>query len=450
MPYQSTDQRLPSEKASKLGHLTVIESDWVRSLVNDFENLDDSAQCVSNIAWVKFPHEADALTNIWAVDGSHVVIQSGSPPQKELAYIKTALLRLDKSKIDKIDKKNPHPLQMKRIMDNSALFHSTVLPLNNIRTSKGSNYNSVRNIIFESIKIDENGQYYETLKWLVYEKWLPGNDLKKSPNFDCPHCDLEIAGFLFDEDKMKCPHCNKEVLLTDMLGFHLDMNEESASHSIVSSYMLIVETLMLFTPIRLFWNYQDLNLISNVLFIKDGPLSLSSQYSKIVPLIRDFLQFASDQRRPVHIIGCEKSGKFFDHLMSIRQFSPPLNKENTPCYSVLSHGYIVDEVQRRPRTKNQYGSRTNWGEKVYVKLEPNTCMVLNIPTGNYNNEDVDFPKDSDIIGLARILATIPALISRKYEGALYPIALVNGIASMSNYPSAKILEHFTESNIRRC
>ncbi|MDQ4678444.1 hypothetical protein RCF13_01765, partial [Stenotrophomonas maltophilia group sp. RNC7] len=119
--------------------------------------------------------------------------------------------------------------------------------------------------------------------------------------------------------------------MTDMLGFHLDMIEDSAPDSIASAYMLILETLMIFTPIRLLWNYVDKKLVSNTLFIKDGPLSLSSQYSKLVPNIREFLEFAKIQGRPIHIIGCEKSGKFFDHLMSIEQFAPLQSKGDNVC-----------------------------------------------------------------------------------------------------------------------
>jgi hypothetical protein len=36
----------------------------------------------------------------------------------------------------------------------------------------------------------------------------------------------------------------------------------------------------------------------------------------------------------------------------------------------------------------------------------------------------------------------------KFEGALFPVELANGIASMSNYPSARILERFIEQAVR--
>jgi hypothetical protein len=71
-------------------------------------------------------------------------------------------------------------------------------------------------------------------------------------------------------------------------------------------------------------------------------------------------------------------------------------------------------------------------------------MVLSVPTGNYC-ERGDFPGHGDLIGLDRILATLPGLVSRRFEGGLYPIELANGIASLSSYPSAKVLQRFLES-----
>jgi hypothetical protein len=229
-----------------------------------------------------------------------------------------------------------------------------------------------------------------------------------------------------------------------MIGFHMDMGEESAPDSIASAYMMIMEHLMLFTPIRLCWAHRDMGLLSETLFIKDGPLSLRAQYSKLVPPIRSFLQFAKEEARPVHIIGQEKTGAFADHLASIARFGPPHERGGTPSFAVLSHEYIRREVNRTPNLANPYGMRTNWGEKVYVKLDPGTYLVLNMPTGSYDPRP-SAPSEADLIGLERILATLPSLISHKYEGALFPIELANGISSMSSYPSAKILERFLES-----
>lgn len=440
MPYgQGT--RLPGESASKLGHLSVVQSDWVKALITEFETAKPRESDPSSTVWTTLSLEGTSpLGRVWAVDGSYVSVQSEGTPPREVAFVKTALLTVDRARLDAIDKEHPHPLLLQDVLTGSAIFHATVFPLKNVRTSLGSNYDAVRHIIRDSMRIDEEGAFYETLKWLAYQKWSPHPT--SSPAFNCPHCHTEIqTGLSMDADEGTCPQCGGIVFLTDMLGFHLDMDEDSAPDSVASAYMLMMEHLMLFTAIRVFWVHSDQNLVSETLFIKDGPLTLRSQYSKLVPGIRAFLQHAKDQGRPVHIIGQEKSGAFFDHLGSIARFPPPHDKGEPISFAVLTHDYVRREVYRSPDLQNPYGSRTNWGEKLYVKFDPGTYMVLNVPTGNYIANG-DFPKATDLIGLARILATLPSLVSHKHEGALFPIELANGIASMSSYPSAKILQRF--------
>lgn len=436
----SSHGRLPDEHASKLGHLTVIKSPWVQSLLQNFEETESYKTEYDMSLW----HEFDAgvfapLKYIWAVDGSYASVKSNPPTGKEVAFIKIALLSIDSKKLGKIDKKSPHPLLLQDIMSDSALFHATVLPLKNVKTNLGSNYDAIRHIIYDSISIDEGGQYFQTLKWLSYKKWE--NRENCSPKFDCPHCAKEIPGLPYDTSKGTCPYCGKEILLTDMIGFNLDMEEDGASEKIASSYMLVMEHIMLFTIVRLMWNHTDKNIFSDTLFIKDGPLTLRSQYAKFVPLIREFIEYTKQQGRPLHIVGQEKSGIFRDHLSMISKYVCPQRIGEQPSTAVLTHEYVRKEVYRAGDLVNPYGLRTNWGEKVYVKLEPDTSLVLNIPTGAYS-EEKDFPKPNDLVGLGRIMATLPSLISRKYEGALFPVELANGVASMSSYPSAKILQRF--------
>jgi len=442
MPY-TEGTRLPAESASKLGHLLVVESDWIKALVRDFERSITTDTDTSQTPWMRFdPVGTQPLSKVWAVDGSFVPVRSQEKPPREVAFVKTALLIVDRAKLDTIDKDHPHPLHLRDVMTGSGVFHATVFPLKNIRTSLGSNYDTIRHIVRDSIRADENGAFYETLKWLAYQKWK--SPFTASPAFECPHCGEVLEGGLpADADGGPCPVCSKQVFLTDMMGFHLDMGEDSAPDSVASSYVLVMEHLMLFTPIRLCWSLPDKGVLSETLFIKDGPLTLRSQYSKLVPPIRALLQHAKNQNRPIHIIGQEKTGTFADHLASIVRFAPPEQRGEMAAYAVLSHEYVRRQVYRTPNLSNPYGLRTNWGEKLYLKLDPGTYMVLNVPTGDYDPNQ-KFPCEADLIGLPRILATVPSLVSHKFEGALFPIELANGIASMSSYPSAKILERFLE------
>lgn len=443
MPYgQGT--RLPGETASKLGHLAVVESKWVKALVDDFEGVDLPDGDLSKTSWQSFdPTGVKPLRAIWAVDGSFVSVRTERKPHKEVAFVKTALLMLDKAKLDAIDQDLPHPLLLRDALKDSGVQHATVFPLKNVKTGIGNNYDAVRNIVYDSMQVDQGGAFYATMKWLAYQKWVSGST-SRSPGFQCPHCAHDIDnGLSHDADTEKCPHCLGEIFLTDVWGFHLDMDEDSAPESVASSYMLVMEHLMLFTAVRLMWHHADQALVSDTLFIKDGPLTLRSQYSKLVPNIRAFLQHSKTIGRPVHIVGQEKSGAFFDHLAAIVRFATPHARGEPMTYVPLTHEYVRREVYRSPDLANPYGSRTNWGEKMYVKVDPGAYMVLNVPTGDYLS-DPKRPEAADLIGLPRILATIPSLVSHKFEGALYPVELANGIASMSSYPSATILQRFLE------
>ncbi|MBT1689218.1 hypothetical protein [Dawidia soli] len=434
--------RLPGESASKLGHLSVVNSKWVKSLLADFEQAEIKEGELHTV-WHPFEDTTTPpLRNIWATDGSYVRVTSSGKPPKEMAFVKTALLTIDRTRLDKIDKDHPHPLLIQDVLRDSAIFHATVFPMKNVRTSLGSNYDAVRHIIHDSLKIDEEGMFFETLKWIAYQKWR-ADSRQTSPSFECPHCHFKVEGLPFDSDEGTCSDCGNGILLSDMIGFHLDMDEDGAPDSVASAYMLVMEHLMIFTAIRLLWNHTDKSLVSDTLFIKDGPLTLRSQYSKLVPNIRSFLEFAKKQGRPIHVIGQEKSGAFFDHLASFVMQVSPKTKEEPLHFATLSHEYVRKEVYRSPDLANSYGKRTNWGEKVYVKIEPGTALVLNVPTGEYQ-DDVSFPGKEDLIGISKILATLPKIISHKFEGALFPIELANGIASMSSYPSAKILQRFID------
>jgi hypothetical protein len=222
-----------------------------------------------------------------------------------------------------------------------------------------------------------------------------------------------------------------------MLGFHLDMAEDAASESIATAYMNIHETLLLFTGVRHFWQ-KHRNTLSNYLFVKDGPLSIRAQYSKLVAPIRRFLNFAFEQGVIVHIIGQEKTGRFVDHLELIKK-----SVRSTSIF-IPSDSYIKQKVYRKPDRGAPYGQDTNYGAKVFVNIGEYHQMVVSIPT--FSNRFVPNPTKDDLIGFDRIVATLPKILSYRFEGGLLPIELAHGVASLSTYPSAQILKIFATSH----
>ncbi len=433
MPYIE-GHRLPGERASRLGHLEVIKSDLVNKLCSSFEDNNtytDKLGC----KWQNLPTSEKPLDLVFGIDGSLQVIQSDTKPTKTIAFIKTSLLRLDQVALMEIDKEMPHPFALRDILADSALYHATVLPLKHIRIRDLSLFDAVRGIIYESMRDSHLAdEPFQTLKWIVFEKW---DKIEKNlPEFECPNCGENKATLPFDADEGSCPNCNGHLYLTDMLGFHQEMGQESAPKTVATAYMSIHETMMLFTGIRYFWENKR-EMLKNCLFVKDGPLSIRAQYSKLVAPIRRFLAYSRDKEYPVHILGQEKTGAFAEHLELINA--------DAPIQSIFIPGdhYIKEQIQHRPTRGAPYGKDTNYGAKIFTKYDQYHHAILNIPTGEY----VQNPTYDHLIGANKILSTLPTILGSKHEGSLLPIELAHGVASLSTYPSAHILKVFADSHI---
>lgn len=433
MPYKGTFRSKP-EFASKTGHIDVIKNPFVRQLIESFLSQDDSTPN-SQAQWQSFDLvNVSDLPLVFAVDGSYQVISSEGRPRKELGFVKTALLCLNEPALDRLDKKYPHPEKLKKILERSALYHSTVFPLRGVRIPHHNTYHGIRRIIYDSIKKDPNNQdeVFKTLKWIVYRKWRD-RQYKPEP-FGCPHCNRSVAELEYDRDEGPCPGCGQLLYLTDWLGLHTDLMEDAAPESVARYYMLIHEILLLITGVRLYWE-KDPRILKTCLFIKDGPLSIRASHQKIAVALRDFFRVAKEREIIVHLIGQEKTGAFVEHLEHISVDTP------NNSFFIPSNKYILEEVLQRPSGEFPYGYYHSFGSKVFVKLTDYHKFVFSIPTGGF----VENPNIEDFIGFHALMATLPRILSFRYENALLPIELANGIASLSTYPSAHILSLFALS-----
>jgi hypothetical protein len=67
-------------------------------------------------------------------------------------------------------------------------------------------------------------------------------------------------------------------------------------------------------------------------------------------------------------------------------------------------------------------------------------FVLNVPNGDHNN-----PQNPDILAANKVFRTLPTILSARYEDGLLPVELAHSVASLSTYPSAKVLSMFAEA-----
>ncbi|MCS6886505.1 MAG: hypothetical protein RMM17_02730 [Acidobacteriota bacterium] len=442
MPYPA-GKNLPSELASKLGHLEVLKSPLVREIVQNFEQ--PAAEEVIDVKWEPFPPPSSKpLDLVFAVDGSWQAVTGERFPYRKIAFVKTALMKIDQIALSKIDSEQPHPLALRDIMADAAFYHATAFPLRHAYFKGLSVYDAIRQIIFESLKdASLEGEVMKTFKWLVYESWS-SSPRSALPDFQCPYGEKDghLTTLSSDAEKGICTSCGKEIFITDMLGFHLEMAESAASESVATAYMNIHETLLLFTAVRHFWE-TNREILKHCLFLKDGPLQLRAQYSKLVNPIRKFLLHAYSQGYPISIVGQEKTGVFVDHLNFLLGGNAPAKH-----FFIPDHEYICHKVLCRPSTGLPYGHDTNYGAKVFVVFDKCCRLVLSIPICAKMDEFVCAPRALQLISFDKILTTLPGMISARHENALVPLEMANSIASLSTYPSAQVLKLFADAHVR--
>jgi hypothetical protein len=174
-------------------------------------------------------------------------------------------------------------------------------------------------------------------------------------------------------------------------------------------------------------------ILRRTLFVKDGPLLLRAQLSRLVEPIRAFLRFLHEQGRTVHLVGIEKSGDLVDHLPLLRGVLVERGDFFLPTVR-----YLHERIEGVPFVAEQYRNRVQYGAKVVVRLGRDHVVAFNVPTGDFLAE----PRPEDLYGLAPAMATLAGMLSYKHENALVPLVLVNAAASIAQKPSGDILQGF--------
>lgn len=434
MAYSSSSV-LPFEHASKLGHVSIINDPFIKEMIESFEDVSHDNMNSDATVSSFIDQDVETIPNTISIDGSYASIENNQNRKKALSYLKVASLYLSQNKLDKANEPVVDPQLIKDIIAKNSDVFSTVLPLNNIVVGTHTPLESLRIIVEKSFQAYEDGMLYKTLRYLLFKKWNPRTF--RPLKFGCPFCTKEI---IIEDNKKeyRCDNCKKTIYLTDYLGLHMEINDDNTSESIAISLMQLIEHLTMFGYIRTLYKNAPEKL-SEVLFIKDGPLALYSQYSRLIPSMREFLGFIN-QSYDINVVGVEKSGVFYEHSQIV---DTKLN--NVGEYFIPDNKYIFSNIKHGDPNITVYGERVNYGSKVYLKFDQDETTLFSIPTEKFTPN----PKKEDFINIDRIMKTLIGLKSRQYTNALLPIVAVNKIASMAMYPSNSILSRFTESILHR-
>ncbi len=426
------------ERASKLGHVKLIEHEQVARLIRQFERIDTEADKPVGALTGNLDLSAPSpIRFVVAIDGGQAVIPNEVRRDKRMAFIKVCAMSIRREDIAFL-RQNPviDPRDLAKMFEGSIWYHPAVLPLAGI----GFPGETVKETIRRTVDaVLEYTRLYETLNYLVSQLWNPTYDMNlqtnpRAPHMNCLGCGATV-GLPKNVINFECASCHFPHRLGDYLGIAQEAPEDWAREEAAMSLRSALETLTLFHFVIRYWKGK-LEVLGETLFLKDGPLLLRAQLSRLVEPIRELIKAMRAEGVKVFIAGMEKNGELVDHIEDIRR-----HLREPGDFFLPSVRYIVEEIAGLQFDPARYRNRVQYGSKVVVRLGPDHVVPLDIPTGDFLTD----PAAGDLIGLAEIASVLADMTSYSHDNALIPIKLVNEYSSISERPSGDILKAFAGS-----
>lgn len=382
--------------------------------------------------------EQGRIGDAWMMDvrDIRVTCKLGDKYDHHLARAEMQLLRLDREKKLQLDENFKREIQERKEIQ-------LVLPTRNLMAKGQKSLTGfVRRSLFDFFCQEVgDGNLIKTLQWIVFEEFeFPGRDDHQLSS--CPGCG--IRGITLTKREMDesfqwhCPSCQEPIFMTDVFRIHDVVDDELGAGGAVAYVQNLVEQMLIVHYIRVMLLHMP-DFLRRVLFIKDGPLAFFGPKANMHVLVRNLMTFLYENHS-IFLTGVEKSGMFVDHAHEIAQKLRPgtaLMLSSEYIYRYIIHG--------RAGITQPYGNSTYYGDKVIFKSQASQVYVLTVPTSRARTE----PQVLDLFNLDIVLTNVQLLKCDMYNSALIPVALVNKLVSLANYPSSRILQRFAQETYRR-
>lgn len=422
----------PVESASKIGQLRIINDPVLQGVLSSFEasGASSAVPLVTVTGHVDLSN-ADSIRRIVVIDGGEALIPNPIRRERALGFLTAAALLMRMDDYEWLaDNPMVDPRDLNKQLEGKLWYKAAAIPLSGV-SMPGMTVRDTMRAVVNSTLSSANTGLIETVRFLVYKEWLsvwPTHE--DPPSMDCLSCGTRFElPYRERASTFSCRSCTYQHFLSDYLGI-CEVADDFGRESTVSNFRNILEVLMLFDLVRKFRHYPEE--IAKTLFIKDGPLLLRAQLSRLVEPIRGFITYLRDSGIQTHIVGVEKNGALAEFVHEFKH-----NLRAPGDYFLPSVRFLIEEVSGN-EMPNAYRNRVSYGAKVAVRLSANHVVVLNVPTGPFFAE----PKEQDLLGFTESLQVLSRLVSYRYENALVPLVLINSMVSVAQKPSSTILEAF--------
>jgi hypothetical protein len=446
MAYSSRTGKRPDELASKSSHSHIVNDEQVKDFLSNCaypKSVEEVELNKALVIQVLYPDE-NPIEHIIAMDGGYSTIPVKKTfPSSLITFFQFGELLLNTKDLEDISEMAFIPREsMSKLkeLERSKL----VLPTKNV-SYKGNLTltHSVRKSIYEFFKNkDKENNLLTTLHWLIFELYSTPADVYNLSQ--CPHCgerNITLIRTDFNSDYVSnsCQTCNKEIYLTDVFRLHEVIDDELGAGGILGYLTNVIEQINIIHTIK-FIEENKSDLLNKFMFIKDGPLAFFGQTANMHEPVRKLCNYLFEKHN-LFLAGLEKSGAFVEHADEIKSLLKPgevLLLNNQHIYSYILPG--------SSDTPDPYAHTSYYSSKIIFKSRDERMYVITLPVEN--KYIVLNPQKSDFKNLDVILWNIERLRCDMYDNAIVPVALANKLISLSNHPSATILEKFAKTHTK--
>lgn len=447
MAYNSSGNR-PFEGASKSNHIYIIKDPEVQKFLQNHDLPKEGEEIsILDDYLIEVNYETpDSIEYIVAIDGGDTNVPVKSKfPSSTLTFYQFGANLLRTSDLKAL-KEQPFisPESMSKLKDLERIKFT--LPTKNIAFkmpdgSRATLSYSVRKAIYDFFKKHD---YLSTLKWFLFEEYKKNpreSRLLASHPLDDTEKDIKFERNKIDSNYV-LKHPKGDLPLTDIFRLHEVIDEDLGAGGIVGYLRNLIEHIILIDTIKGIYKKRK-EALSQVLFIKDGPLGFFGQTANMHEPMRELVSFLNSELN-FFLVGVEKSGPFIEHAIEIK------DKLLSGQAYLLSNEHIYKYIKpgkHKSGKTEAYGRSSYYGSKVIFKSRDEKLYVVTIPTEN--SEVVLAPKKEQFANIDIVLKYIERLKSDMYDNSLLPIALVNKLVSLSDHPSSIILEKFVKSTLKK-
>lgn len=443
MSYGNDYSNKPFERSSKTAHTNIINDAEVQSFLAKCKvprYQDDVDNADIQIHMLEEPIH-NPIKNIIAIDGGYTnVFVREDFPSSAIAFFQFgALFFKHQDLIDLKIKPFIDPDDFAKLQNIQRI--KLVVPTKGIALDGEPDLiSSVRKSIYDFFctQPEKNG-FMATLKWLIFEEYNSSGGNVVWHLSKCPYCNEGVdmqAKDISSKYTITCPHCGGKIYLTDVFRLHEAIDNELGAGGILGYLSTTVEQIIAVFLIKQMLSIKP-NLLSETLFIKDGPLAFFGQTANIHKPMRKLITFLN-QQHSIYLVGLEKSGSFVEHAEQVSKKLLPKQ------ILLLGNKYIYKYIIPGQASNNEpYASSSYYSHKLIFKSEHSNVYIATIPSIQAHVE----PRINDYIHIHEALYNITALKCDLYYNSLIPIVLANKLVSLADHPSADLLKSFAQNKI---